>query len=91
MNPKRQLAATPVIKLGNEFKKVKDYLKRIGSFLDVLEFDHLTVSGDVSFGARTVLKGTVIVVVSPGNTTMITDGPVMEARVMFGSLHVTPH
>lgn len=91
MNPARQFATTPVIKLGTEFKKVGQYLERFGSIPDVLELDHLTVSGDVSFGANTTLKGTVIVVANPGNKIMIPAGSVIENKVVVGSLHVIPH
>ena len=91
MNPSRQFATTPVIKLGKEFKKVQDYLDRFGSIPDVLELDHLTVSGDVSFGENTTLKGTVIVVANPGNKIMIPAGSVIENKVVVGSLHVIPH
>lgn len=91
MNPKRQFASTPVIKLGKEFKKVSAYLERFGSIPDLLELDHLTVSGDVSFGENTTLKGTVIVVANPGNTIMIPAGSVIENKVVVGSLHVVPH
>lgn len=91
MNPMRQFASTPVIKLGKEFKKVNNFLQRFGSIPDVLELDHLTVSGDVSFGANTVLKGTVIVVANPGNIIMIPAGSVIENKVVVGSLHVIPH
>lgn len=91
MNPARQFAITPVVKLGTEFKKVGQYLERFGSIPDVLELDHLTVSGDVSFGANTSLKGTVIVVANPGNKIMIPAGSVIENKVVVGSLHVIPH
>lgn len=91
MNPARQFSTTPVIKLGKEFKKVGDYLERFGSIPDVLELDHLTVSGDVYFGSNTTLKGTVIVVANPGNKIMIPSGSVIENKVVVGSLHVIPH
>ena len=43
--------STPLVKLGdNHFKKVSAYLARFGSIPDLLELDHLTVSGDVTFG-----------------------------------------
>ena len=51
MSSKRMFASTPLVKLGGkEFKKVKDFLYRFGSIPDMLELDHLTVSGDVTFG-----------------------------------------
>lgn len=91
MNPERQFGTTPVIKLGTEFKKVGQYLERFGSIPDVLELDHLTVSGDVSFGEGTTLKGTVIIVANPGNIIDIPAGSVIENKVVVGSLHVIPH
>lgn len=36
--------------------KVQDYLKRFESIPDMLELDHLTVSGDVTFGKNVSLK-----------------------------------
>ena len=43
--------ATPLVKLGDtQFKKVSAFLSRFGSIPDLLELDHLTVSGDVTFG-----------------------------------------
>lgn len=51
MSPMRMFPSTPLIKLGeNHFKKVSPFLSRFGSIPDVLELDHLTVSGDVTFG-----------------------------------------
>lgn len=90
-NPLRQFSTTPVIKLGNEFKKVSDYLSRFGSMPDVLELDHLTVSGDVAFGSGCVLKGTVIIVANPGNKIMIPSGSVLENKVITGNLHILDH
>ena len=43
--------STPLVKLGeNNFKKVSAFLSRFGSIPDLLELDHITVSGDVTFG-----------------------------------------
>lgn len=36
--------------------QVKDYLSRFSSIPDMLELDHLTVSGDVTFGKNVSLK-----------------------------------
>ena len=38
------------------FYQVKDYLHRFASIPDMLELDHLTVSGDVTFGKNVTLK-----------------------------------
>lgn len=67
MNPDRMFLSTPVIKLGDAFKKVAAFQKRFKTIPSLLELDHLTISGDVSFGRGTVLRGTVImcVVFSP--------------------------
>ena len=51
MSPLRMFPTTPLVKLGpNHFGKVKDFLRRFASIPDMLELDHLTVSGDVTFG-----------------------------------------
>jgi UTP--glucose-1-phosphate uridylyltransferase len=43
--------STPLVKLGeNNFKIVSAFLSRFGSIPDLLELDHITVSGDVTFG-----------------------------------------
>merc|ERR1711977_766230 len=49
MAPERMFQTTPLIKLGDEFKKVSDFLKRFSSVPDILELDHLSVSGNVTF------------------------------------------
>jgi UTP--glucose-1-phosphate uridylyltransferase len=49
--------STPLVKLGdNHFKKVAAFLARFGSIPDLLELDHLTVSGDVTFGRGVSLR-----------------------------------
>lgn len=55
----RTFPTTPLVKLGSSFDKVKDYLARFQGIPDLLELDHLTVSGDVTFGRDVSLKGTV--------------------------------
>ena len=58
MNPKRAFPTVPLVKLGDtHFSKVRDYLARFGAIPDLLELDHLTVSGDVTFGKGVTLKG----------------------------------
>ena len=47
----------PLIKLGGDFKKVSQFQKRIGSVPNIVELDHLTVTGDVNFGRGIILKG----------------------------------
>ncbi|KAJ3091350.1 UTP-glucose-1-phosphate uridylyltransferase [Quaeritorhiza haematococci] len=57
MNPKRHFSTVPLVKLGDHFKKVQHFLSRFQSPPHILELDHLTVSGDVTFGQDVVLKG----------------------------------
>lgn len=56
MSPLRSFPSVPLVKLGVHFKKVKDFLHRFQSIPDILELDHLTVSGDVTFGKGVSLK-----------------------------------
>lgn len=44
------------LSLMSSFQKVQDYLRRFESIPDMLELDHLTVSGDVTFGKNVSLK-----------------------------------
>lgn len=57
MSPQRMFPTTPLVKLGdNHFSKVKDFLNRFANIPDLIELDHLTVSGDVTFGRGVSLK-----------------------------------
>ena len=57
MNSKRMFPTPPLIKLGDfNFSKVKDFLSRFEDIPDILELNHLTVSGDVTFGRGVSLK-----------------------------------
>jgi len=91
VNPARQFASIPIIKLGPEFKKVSPYKARFASIPDIIELDHLTVSGDVHFGAGVSLRGTVIIVANPGSVIMIPNGAVLENKVITGNLHIMDH
>ncbi len=42
-------------------------MKRFASVPDILELDHLTVSGNVMFGRGVSLRGTVIIIANPGD------------------------
>ena len=46
---------------------MSDFLKRFASVPDILELDHLTVSGNVTFGRGASLKGTVIIIANHGD------------------------
>lgn len=56
MNSLRSFPSVPLVKLGSSFAKVNEFLKRFGSIPDCLELDHLTVSGDVTFGKSVTLR-----------------------------------
>lgn len=57
MSPQRMFPTTPLVKLGdNHFSKVQEFLRRFANIPDLLELDHLTVSGDVTFGRGVGLK-----------------------------------
>jgi len=91
MNPNRMFGSTPVIKLGDHFKKVANYQKRFKSIPNLLELDHLTVSGDVTFGRKVTLRGTVIIVTQDGQKIDIPDGCILENKLVSGSLTVQDH
>ena len=92
MAPERMFQTTPLIKLGDEnFKKVKEFLKRFASIPDILELDHLTVSGNVNFGKKVVLKGTVIIIANHGDRIDIPAGAILENKIVSGNLRILDH
>lgn len=90
MNPARYGGA-PLIKLGSGFKKVSDFQRRIPHIPEILELDHLTVTGDVCFGRDMQLKGTVIIVCSDGSKIDLPNGSVLENVVITGNLQILEH
>lgn len=61
MSPQRMFPTTPLVKLGdNHFAKVKEFLGRFANIPDLIELDHLTVSGDVTFGRGVSLKVNIV-------------------------------
>ncbi|XP_060687097.1 UDP-glucose pyrophosphorylase 2b isoform X2 [Hemiscyllium ocellatum] len=91
MSDKREFRTVPLVKLGSSFTKVQDYLKRLESIPDILELDHLTVSGDVTFGKHVVLKGTVIIIANHGDRIDIPPGAVLENKIVSGNLRILDH
>jgi len=93
MNPKRSATfpTAPLVKLGEEFKKVSDYMARFRGIPEILELDHLTVSGDVTFGSKVSLRGTVIIVANHGSRIDIPSGSVLENKVVSGNLRILDH
>ncbi|XP_044735751.1 UTP--glucose-1-phosphate uridylyltransferase isoform X2 [Chrysoperla carnea] len=92
MSPQRMFPTTPLIKLGdNHFAKVKDCLARFDNIPDMLELDHLTVSGDVTFGKNVSLKGTVIIIANHGDRIDIPSGAQLENKIVSGNLRIYTH
>lgn len=92
MAPERMFQTTPLIKLGDEnFKKVNEFLKRFASIPDILELDHLTVSGNVNFGKGVSLKGTVIIIANHGEQIDIPSGAILENKIVSGNLRILDH
>ncbi|KAJ3226761.1 UTP-glucose-1-phosphate uridylyltransferase [Clydaea vesicula] len=91
MSPKRLFATSPVVKLGDHFKKVNHFLSRFQSPPHILELDHLTVTGDVTFGHDVVLKGTVIIVANYGARIDIPSGSILDDKVVSGNLRILDH
>merc|ERR1719225_742478 len=92
MSPKRMFPAMPLVKLGDtHFKKVSAFLARFGSIPDMLELDHLTVSGDVTFGRGVSLRGTVIIIANHGDRIDIPAGAILENKIVSGNLRILDH
>lgn len=92
MSPNRMFPTTPLVKLGpNHFAKVKEFLKRFASIPDMLELDHITVSGDVTFGKGVSLKGTVIIIANHGDRIDIPPGALLENKIVSGNLRILDH
>merc|ERR1711909_202818 len=92
MSPKRMFPSTPLVKLGeNHFKKVSAFLSRFGSIPDLLELDHITVSGDVTFGRGVSLRGTVIIIANHGDRIDIPAGAILENKIVSGNLRILDH
>ncbi|XP_066596355.1 UTP--glucose-1-phosphate uridylyltransferase isoform X2 [Prorops nasuta] len=92
MSSQRMFPTTPFIKLGdNHFAKVKDFLTRFASIPDVLELDHLTVSGDVTFGKSVSLRGTVIIIANHGERIDLPSGTILENKIVSGNLRILDH
>lgn len=81
------------------FKSIPDVLVHINALShghdlltgSVQELDHLTVSGDVTFGANVALAGTVIIVANHGSRIDIPDGAILENKVVSGNLRILDH
>jgi len=91
MNPLRPYPSVPIVKLGQNFKNVSDYQRRLGGKVNILELDQLTISGDVTLGRDVVLKGTVIIVANDGCRIDIPNNAVLEDKVVTGNVRILDH
>ncbi|KAI9138787.1 UTP--glucose-1-phosphate uridylyltransferase family [Paraphysoderma sedebokerense] len=91
MNAQRQFTTVPIVKLGDHFKKVNNFLSRFKGPPKILELDHLSVTGDVSFGSDVVLKGTVIIVANHGSRIDVPSGAILDDKVVTGNLRILEH
>ncbi|KAI9483987.1 MAG: UTP--glucose-1-phosphate uridylyltransferase family [Benjaminiella poitrasii] len=91
ISSKRMFNTVPLIKLGEDFKKVQNFLQRFKSIPNILELDHLTVTGDVTFGSNVELRGTVIIVANHGERIDIPSGSILENKVITGNLRILDH
>ncbi|KPP70397.1 UTP--glucose-1-phosphate uridylyltransferase-like [Scleropages formosus] len=73
------------------YPQVHDFLTRFESIPDMLELDHLTVSGDVTFGKQVSLKGTVIIIANHGDRIDIPAGAMLENKIVSGNLRILDH
>lgn len=89
MSESRMFGSVPVIKLGDHFKKITEFQPRFKKIPNIIDLDHLTVTGDVHFGRGVTLRGTVIVVANEGQRIDIPDGCVLENRLVSGNLNMT--
>jgi UTP--glucose-1-phosphate uridylyltransferase len=88
-SPLRQVPSPPVVRLGPEFARLRDYAVRFAAGLpDVVELDHLTVSGNVVFARNVTLRGTVIIVANEGSRIDIPEGSVLENKVVTGNMRI---
>mmetsp|Transcript_34515 Transcript_34515/g.97355 ORF Transcript_34515/g.97355 Transcript_34515/m.97355 type:complete len:486 (-) Transcript_34515:221-1678(-) len=91
VSPKRQYPTLPLVKFGSHHHHIGHYNARFGNLPDILELDHLTISGDVSMGKGCVLKGTVIIIAEPGEKIFIPPGTILENKIVSGSLRLLDH
>ena len=91
LSPNRLFPSLPLVKLGSTFKKVDDFLGRFETIPNIIDLDHLTVSGDVNFGRGVVLRGTVIIIANEGERIDIPAGSTLENKIVTGNLRILDH
>lgn len=71
--------------------QVEEFLRRFANIPDLLELDHLTVSGDVTFGRDVSLRGTVIIIANHGDRIDLPSGTILENKIVSGNLRILDH
>ncbi|ESK97054.1 utp-glucose-1-phosphate uridylyltransferase [Moniliophthora roreri MCA 2997] len=88
-NDKRMFKTTPIVKLGDQFRNIDSFQRRFKTIPSLVDLDHLTVAGDVSFGRSVTLRGTVVVAANEGQTIEVPDGSLLENKLVAGALNMT--
>jgi len=86
-NPDRQFEGLPLIRLGEKFRTVESYQKRIKEIPNILELDLLTIVGNVYFGKKVTLQGNVILICD-GDELHISNNSFIENQVMTGNIMI---
>ncbi|KIP04108.1 hypothetical protein PHLGIDRAFT_110014 [Phlebiopsis gigantea 11061_1 CR5-6] len=89
LSAERMFATTPVIKLGEHYRNVAEFQERFKYIPDMIDLDHLTVTGDVHFGRNVTLRGTVIISAGEGHRIDVPPGCTLENRLLSGDLKLT--
>jgi len=83
----RSRAVAPMVSLSSNYDDVKAFHARFKHIPDMLNLDALTVIGDVWFGARVVLKGTVEIRAKSGESLHVPDGALIhDRRILDGAM-----
>lgn len=92
ISKKRVYQTLPLVKLiGPNFNSVVTFQRSFKGIPDILELDHLTVSGNVRFGKNVTLKGTVIIIADDNSSIQIPDGAILEDNILYGNLPIIDH
>ena len=91
MNPARIIPTVPTVKWDAQFRHIDGYKARVPFLPDIVDLEHLTVSGNVKFGKNVTLRGTVIIVATHGGEITIPDGAILENSVVGGELNIVEH
>lgn len=92
LSPRRMFGSLPLVKLlGKMYKSVESFDKMFKGVPDILELDHLTVSGNITFGRNVTLRGTVIIIADDESVINIPDGAILEDNILYGNLPIIEH